>query len=354
MSDQGHKTEKPTQRKLEKSRKEGQFVQTRELTAALQLAVLLLFAEYWGGELLTAIRTTSRQLISFAFRSSFDASDAVAISREAASQVCTPLASAGIVVLALTVGVHLAMTKMGFSLSALAPKAARFNPVPRLRQMPREGLFSAMWATGMFAATVMFMWWFLEEKFPELVLIARAPVLPGTAHMASVTGELVWKLGGAFCLVGAIDFIRRFREHESNLKMSRQEVRDEIKDSEGRPEVKQRVRALQRLMMRRQMMRAVPTATAVIVNPTHYAVAIRYEIETMAAPLVVAKGKDFLAQKIRLKALDHSVPIIENPPLARGLYAGAKVGDEIPPALYRAVAEVLAYVFSIMDPKLRK
>ena len=121
---------------------------------------------------------------------------------------------------------------------------------------------------------------------------------------------------------------------------------------EGNPQMKARIRRLQRDRARRQMMKEVPTATAVVVNPTHYAVAIRYQMDGMAAPLVVAKGKNYPARRIREKAVEHQVPIIENPPLAQALYKSVEVGQEIPPHLYRAVAEVLAYIFKLMNGRL--
>jgi flagellar biosynthetic protein FlhB len=142
------------------------------------------------------------------------------------------------------------------------------------------------------------------------------------------------------------------RRHKQDLRMSKQEIRDELKDMEGNPQMKARIRRLQRDRLRRQMMKEVPTASAVIVNPTHFAVAIRYQLESMAAPMVVAKGKNYLAQRIRRRAVEHQVPIIENAPLAQALYKSVEVGQEIPPHLYRAVAEILAYIFKLMNGRL--
>ena len=136
--------------------------------------------------------------------------------------------------------------------------------------------------------------------------------------------------------------------------MSKQEIRDEAKETDGNPQIKARIRRIQREMRRKNMMREVPKATAVIVNPTHYAVAIRYEQGTMTAPQVVAKGKNYLAARIRQRALENQVPIIENPPLAQALYKAVEVGQEIPPHLYRAVAEILAYIFKLMNPNGRR
>ena len=134
--------------------------------------------------------------------------------------------------------------------------------------------------------------------------------------------------------------------------MTKQEVRDEVKEVEGNPHTKARIRRLQRDLLRRQMMSDVASASAVITNPTHYAVAIRYDMDNAGAPKVVAKGKNYLARRIRERAHEHEIPIVENPPLARALYKAADIGQEIPVHLYRAVAEVLAYIYRIMDGRM--
>jgi flagellar biosynthetic protein FlhB len=164
--------------------------------------------------------------------------------------------------------------------------------------------------------------------------------------------ELCWRAAVVFLVFGAIDLFRQMRRYKRDLRMSRQELKEEVKDVEGNPQMKARIRRLQRDRARRHMMKEVPTATAVIVNPTHYAVAIRYQMESMAAPAVVAKGKNYLALRIRQKATEHQVPIVENPPLAQALYKSVEVGQEIPAHLYRAVAEILAYIFKLMHGRL--
>jgi flagellar biosynthetic protein FlhB len=159
---------------------------------------------------------------------------------------------------------------------------------------------------------------------------------------------LLWRAAALFVIFGAVSLFRQQRQYEGDLKMSKQELRDESKEMEGNPQIKARIRRLQRDMRRRHMMKDVPKATAVIVNPTHFAVAIQYEMDAMPAPLVVAKGKNFIAARIRQIATEHQIPIVENPPLAQALYKTADVGQEIPPHLYRAVAEILAYVYRLM------
>jgi flagellar biosynthetic protein FlhB len=170
--------------------------------------------------------------------------------------------------------------------------------------------------------------------------------------VANALQDLLWKASGAFLVFGVVNLFRQRKEWQGDMKMSKQDIKDETKQTEGSPQIKARVRRLQRDLRRRSMMKDIPKATAVIVNPTHFAVAIRYRMASMSAPTVVAKGKNYLALRIRRMANDHSIPIIENPPLAQALYKSAEVGQEIPGHLYKAVAEVLAYIYRIMKGRL--
>jgi len=181
--------------------------------------------------------------------------------------------------------------------------------------------------------------------------LARVGVWPALIVIGGSLKDLLWKAAFFFLIIGGLDFLRVNRRHNKSLRMSKQEVREELKETEGNPQIKGRIRRIQRDLARRVMMKKVAEATAVIVNPTHYSVAIQYEIQSMAAPRVLAKGKNYLARRIRELALQHEVPIIENQPLAQALYKSAEVGQEIPPDLYRAVAEVLAYIFKLMHPR---
>jgi flagellar biosynthetic protein FlhB len=183
--------------------------------------------------------------------------------------------------------------------------------------------------------------------------LARVGIWPVITVIGGSIKDLLWKAAFLFLAIGCLDYLRVYRRHNKSLRMSKQELREENKETEGNPQIKGRIRRIQRDLARRNMMKEVAKATAVIVNPTHYSVAIRYEMESMAAPRVLAKGKNYLARRIRELALQHEVPIIENQPLAQALYKSAEVGQEIPPHLYRAVAEVLAYIFKLMHARRR-
>jgi flagellar biosynthetic protein FlhB len=190
-------------------------------------------------------------------------------------------------------------------------------------------------------------YWVAKKNAGSLMLLPLSSLEVGLGTVRSLCVEVLWKAAAFFVLFGVIDLFRQKRRFAKQMKMSKQELRDEVKETEGNPQIKMRIRRLQRDVRRRRMMEDVKTATALIVNPTHYAVAIRYHHETMPAPVVVAKGKNYLAQRIRARALDHQIPLIENPPLAQALYKSVDVGQQIPAHLYRAVAEILAYIYKL-------
>jgi flagellar biosynthetic protein FlhB len=183
---------------------------------------------------------------------------------------------------------------------------------------------------------------------PELLRLPLMAVASGAAEAGLLLKDTLRKASFVLVLLGLVMIVRERSKYSKRLRMSKQDLRDEVKDTEGNPQTKGRIRRIQRDMRRRNMMKDVAKATAVIVNPTHYAVAIQYEQGSMAAPLVVAKGKNYLAARIRQRAIENQVPIIENPPLAQALYKSVDVGQEIPAHLYRAVAEILAYIFKLM------
>jgi flagellar biosynthetic protein FlhB len=237
---------------------------------------------------------------------------------------------------------------MGISLKRLAPSFDRFNPLKKLKELPRQNVPAAFQALALMLVMGYVLYLLIRDSMPSLLMLPFLTARAGAAQVAASAQHLLWQAAGILILFGVIELARNRWMHAKQLRMSKQDIRDESKESEGNPQIKGQIRRLRRDLLRRRMMQDVPTATAIIVNPTHYAVAIRYEMDSMASPLVVAKGKNYLALRIRQKAIEHGVPIIENPPLARGLYTAAEVGQEIPAEFYRAVAEVLAYIYRLM------
>ena len=189
----------------------------------------------------------------------------------------------------------------------------------------------------------------LRDQLKDIGNLSGGSLGAGVEHAASLIKGLLWQIALLLLVFGAIDIFRQRQKFRRQMRMTKQEIKDEMKEAEGNQQIKHRIRRLQRDAARKNMMKAVPKAAAIIVNPTHFAVAIQYEMNSRSVPTVVAKGKNFLARLIRERATEHNVPIIENKPLAQALYHSVELGQDIPPDLYRAVAEVLAHIYRTLN-----
>lgn len=350
MPDQGQRTEKPTKRKIEKSRKEGQFPASRELLAALQFLAFVSLLVAGGGAFFEDTRNMVRSLLTGAFRLSLTPRSLVRIYGGVLEEVFRPLLWMGACLTAVAVAAQLGSTRLGLSFHNLAPDPKRLSPLEKLRNLPRQNAASFLQAVLFLPLLGLAVYKIASANLGAYVGLPRESLPPALLVISDSFRSFFWKAAALFCAIGILDFLRVYRHYYQSLKMTKLEVRDELKETEGNPQIKQRVRRIQRDLARRNMMKEIPNASAVIVNPTHFSVAIRYEMETMAAPRVLAKGKNYLALRIRKIAVEHQVPIVENQPLAQALYKSADVGQEIPPHLYRAVAEVLAYIYKLMHP----
>ena len=346
-----NKSEKPTGRRLEKARNDGQFVSSRELVAATQFIVFLAIALGWFPGWLSGVKEMFRRSLAGAFHANLDLETLPGILSEMIRHAFLPLAVLGGLTTLASLSVHLAVTKLGFSLSKMTPDFKRFNPVKKVKQLATQGFPALAQAVAMlvlFSATV----YLIARQNAEVFLsLPFAGLDVGLPMVAASLKQLLWKAGAVFVLFGLVDLFRQRRRFIKDLKMSKQEVKDEAKEMEGNPLVRGKIKRLRRDLARRRMMKEVATATAVIVNPTHYAVALRYRFDSPSTPVVVAKGKNLIAARIRQLARENNVPLIENPPLAQALYKHVDVGREIPPHLYRAVAEVLAYLYKLMHTR---
>ncbi len=352
MADKDQRTEQPTERRIQKAREEGNFAVSKDFVSSLQFAAVVALLAAFSTEWLLKARTLTRFLLAHGFQAEVDRAEVVRLFQHILFPATLPLVAAGGLLMLITVGVQLATTRMGFSLKKLQPDFQRLNPVNKVKNLARQNVpqfFQALVLMPLFLYVVYLVVRSHLDAFLSLPLLG---VESGLARIGNSIEELFWKAAGLFLVLGVIDLVRQRRRYRKDLRMTKQEVRDELKEIEGNPQTKSRIRRLQREMLRRQMMSDVAKAAAVIVNPTHYAVALQYELETMAAPKVVAKGKNYLARRIREKAIEHEVPVVENPPLARALYVSVEVGQEIPIHLYRAVAEILAYIYRLMNAHL--
>jgi flagellar biosynthetic protein FlhB len=237
---------------------------------------------------------------------------------------------------------------INFSTQALQPKFERLDPIKGFGKIfALRGLVELGKALLklVFIGTALGL--LLLHWQGALQATGRGSVTAGIAQSIGLLGQAALWFGSMLALIGAIDALYQKYDHGKNLRMSKQEIKDEMKESEGNPEMKGRIRQVQQAQSRQRMMEELPRADVVVVNPTHFAVALRYDDGRMGAPRVIAKGADVLAQQIRLVAGSHRIPLVEAPPLARALYATTELGREIPASLFVAVAQVLAYVYQL-------
>jgi flagellar biosynthetic protein FlhB len=355
-SGSGERTEKPTPRRLERARREGNFPASREFVSAVHFIGFVALLGSLGGAWLLHTATLMRVLFHAAFRIDLSPQNLVALAWNVLAPHFLPLILAGLALSGLMMAAQLATTRLGLSPSKLAPDFKRFNFFNRLSSLPGQNLPMLLQALVLLPIASLVVYYEVTENLGLLLELPWVDTTVALGRVGGVLETLLWRSAAVFLVVGVIDLFWQRSRYNKQLRMSKQEIRQESKEQDGNPQMKQRVRRIQRDMARRQMMKEVSKATAVIVNPTHYAVAIKYSMDpsspSMSAPRVVAKGKNYLALRIRKRALEHQVPIVENPPLAQALYASVQVGQEIPGHLYRAVAEILAYIYKLMHGRM--
>jgi flagellar biosynthetic protein FlhB len=332
-----------------KAREKGDFATSRHLLGAFQFLIVVALISRSFGDWCTSMARIMVTLFRRSMMPGLNAADIIHLFRQAVLNAVSGIAIGALALLALAVLGQLLVTGFGISSKKLAPDLNKLNPVAKLQGMFRNNFMNAGQALVLIP---LFLYVVFRISWDNLHLYLILPHMPTTAAIVQIgllVKSLMWKAGTLFLVVGVVDFAFEKNRYTRNLRMSKQDIKDEVKETEGNVEMKNRIKRLIRSMGRRRMLKDVKTATAVIVNPTHYAVALRYEADSKSAPLVVAKGKNYLALKIRAAATEHGIAIVENPPLAQSLYASVEVGQEIPVHLYRAVAEVLAHVYKLMQ-----
>jgi flagellar biosynthetic protein FlhB len=340
---EGNKTEKPTPRRLKKAREAGQIARSREFPATLTIAVVSALALWLGPTALAQWALYYRSCMANTSASALAGNGPVMFwSSVEVLRWVGPLLLAGMMV-ALFAG--LAQGGINFAPQALAPKFDRFNPATRLGQ-----IFSTVALNGMLrslipvAAILWIAYVSIKSNWGQIVYASELDARPFGSLLESLVVGIGWKACLVLLAWSGIDYAFTWFKMQGDLKMTKQELKEEFKETEGNPVIKQRVRQIQRQIRKRQSLKAAATATVIVTNPTHFAVALRYEMD-MAAPVVVAKGRDLLAQKIKEIGRENGIMLVENKPLAQALYKTVEVGDSIPSRLYQAVAEILAMVF---------
>ncbi|MDA8329006.1 MAG: flagellar biosynthesis protein FlhB [Betaproteobacteria bacterium] len=342
------KTEQASLQRLEKAREEGDVPRSREL--ATFTGLLAAGSGIWlsGDRLIRQLETNLVDGMRFDRAQAFDFS--LLYAHLAHNLWNLFLAFSPVAGLLLLVAMFSPALIGGwlFSPNALLPNFARINPLTGIGNLLSSRSIMELVKAIAKAALVGTVAWLVVIQQKEAVMGLSLESLPSAiTHMANMLWIAFISMTAALGLIVMMDVPYQLMHYANKLKMTRQEVRQEAKESDGNPQIKAKIRAQQREMARRRMMSEVPNADVVVTNPTHYAVALKYADGAMGAPIVVAKGADEVAAKIRELALEHAVPILEAPPLARALYQHAELTHEIPEALYTAVAEVLAYVFQL-------
>ena len=234
-----------------------------------------------------------------------------------------------------------------FSFETLIPKFDKLNPLTGFQRLfSKRSLVELVKSLFKVSIIGYFIYRFIMREMLKVPQLIGAELTDSLHYVASMITDLAFQIGEVMLILAALDYWYQNWEHRQSLKMSKQEVKEEYKQTEGNPQIKSKIRERQRAMALRRMMQEVPKATVVVTNPTHFAVALKYE-KDLPAPMVVAKGQDFMAQRLKEIAKENRVVIVENKPLARTLYSGTEIGEIIPPELYQAVAEVLAYVYKL-------
>lgn len=342
------KTEPPSSRKLDKAREEGDVPRSRELSMVVLLVAAGSTLWVMGDTMFARLSQIIRNSLKFNREQAFDMTELGRIATQNVIEAVFAFAPLGLVVLLATVGSPLIIGGWNFSTKALMPNFGKLNVIKGLTNIVSKNsgveLIKSLLKT-VFVGVVA--WVVVKGKIGELTRLSDLSVEMGIAKLGSVMWVTYITIVAALVVIAIIDVSYQLWHYNDKLKMTKQEVRDEAKESEGNPEVKAKIRFIQREMARRRMMSDIPTADVVITNPTHYAVALKYSENSSGAPKVVAKGADAVAAKIREIASANNIPLMEAPPLARALHEHAEIGDEIPEALYSAVAEVLAYIFQL-------
>lgn len=348
----GEKTEPATAKKLKDAREEGKVAKSKELTAAFGLIVLFLclkiFISYVGENLIHIFPVIYNSMADFVKMNEG------ALSAQAVSSlffdviirwllIVLPFFAFGFVITIL-----ISIIQVGWTVSTkpMKPELSKFNPIHGFKRIfSKDSLFQLLLSVIKIGLIVYIAYSSLKDRVHDLFILYDLSLKQAVALVGTLIIDVGLKISLVYLVIGIADFAYQKFKFNDDMKMTKQEVKDEYKNTEGDPQIKGRQRRKMQEVSQRRMMQDVPKADVVITNPTHLAVAIKYDANVSAAPVVLAKGEDYLAQKIKEVARDHHIDIVENKPLARMLYHNVDIGAEIPPELYQAVAEVLAVVF---------
>jgi flagellar biosynthetic protein FlhB len=357
MAEDDSKTEEPTQRKLDKTREEGQFARSQDLSVALLTIAVACILYFIGADIGSVIITLFQESFSFDAR--------VITDKEIMAPLFASIGLKGLIAISpilistvfLAFGAAFLVGGVGFSIKGFSPKGSKLNPLNGLKRMFGlkslveliKGILKLILIGAIIAAVVVF-------NFDSIFTLSILDPLVAPVKGLSILATGVLLISVSLLIIAAIDVPFQIVTFKNKLKMSIQEIKDEMKESDGRPEVKSKIRQKQREIAMGQMLEAISEADVIVTNPTHFAVALSYAVGSDEAPKVIAKGADFMAQRIREKGEEFGISLFEEPELARALFFTTEINQSIPRQLFEAVAEVIAYVYQLnsFDGSARK
>ncbi|MCL2146255.1 MAG: flagellar biosynthesis protein FlhB [Synergistaceae bacterium] len=343
------KTEPATPRRREKAREEGQVCQSRDLNAVVEIIAGLIVISLYAGHAISGFIAWIKEVISYFGSNVIKGEGWMSWPvRSAVWNYFTAWLPIGVIAVLASVAVIIRQVGWKITFKPFVLKLDRLNPIKGLKKIISLRSLVEL-VKGLFKASILawIIYIALKDKLPEAVHTIRVPFEAG----AFILGDQLWwlsmRLALFFLIVAIADYTYQKWDYEKKLRMSRHEIKEEHKQTEGDPLIKSKIRQRQREMAKRRMMASVPKSDVVITNPTTLAIALRYDRELMQAPVVLAKGKGLIARKIRDLAIEHGIPVLERKPLVWALYDNVEIGDEIPAEFYKAVAEVLAFVYRL-------
>ena len=349
FADNSDKTEKATPKKRQDLRKKGQVLQSKEVSANLILLVMFISFKMFGTYIYQEIKSVFQFFVSeSATYSLADPSEIMRLIVYGAVEAFKIVAPFFIIAILISVVGSYVQVGFLFTFESIKPKFSHISFFKGFKRIfSSRSLFEFIKSIAKVTLVTLVAWSSIQSEFLNITKLMSLELGPLTLYILNTAIDVGIKICFALVIITVTDYFFQWRKHEKEIRMSKQEVKEEFKQMEGNPEIKQRIRQKQREISMRRMIKEVPKADVVITNPTHFAIAVKYEPQKRSAPYVVAKGADFMARRIKEVAKENNVEIIENKPLAQALYQSVNIGESVPPELYKAVAEVLAFVYNL-------
>lgn len=353
----GEKTEPATQKKLEDARKEGKVAKSKEIVNAISLVItfftLQLILGFIGDEFISSFKEMYSAIPNFKDKGSINVENTVEIFNSVIGDILLISAPILIVTFFLAFVLEVVQVKWKPTGKPLQPKLSKISPISGFKRVfSKQALINMLKSMAIVAICIYIVYTEIVDNYNALFNLYEVSMQNALIFAGEIVFSVATKISFLYLLIGITDYIFQKRKFKEDMKMTKQEVKEEYKMTEGDPTVKQQQRRRMREASNRRMMQKLPEADVVITNPTHYAVAIKYDADVADAPIVVAKGEDYLAKKIKEVARENDIEIVENKPLARALYASVDVGEKIPQELYKAVAEVLVFVYGVKNKEV--